>query len=272
MEAQNSMENKNGITLLDLWGILRRSWALVLVVALLVGGLALVFSYLTYTPEYTAKSSMVVMRKESGSGNNGYSSSDYSVDLKLVYDVIELIGSHAVLDGVVEKANSDPLFADDPTSYGALKRSLRFENPEESRFVYIQLVESSPERAELLSLLLCQEAETVITAKLDAERVSTVDCGEEANKPSNPKFPLLIKLSPVIAAIVVYLFCVLFYLLDDRITAPEEVGRRLELNLLGVIPNVENSGKIKSRYYRSYYEREQYGYVADQANSKKEDK
>ena len=75
-----------------------------------------------------------------------------------------------------------------------------------------------------------------------------VDYAATPDKPSNPVSLLQILLIAFACAVVVYVVYLVLFLMDDKITTPEDVEKHLGLNLLGQIPNKQDAGRGK-RYY-----------------------
>ena len=102
------MENNEvskGISIADLLEVLRKSWIFMIAAALIVGVVAFLYANVTYVEEYTAVSKYVVLTNENESGD--YNSGNYSMDLKAVVDVQNLLMSEqTVITRVIEECRN----------------------------------------------------------------------------------------------------------------------------------------------------------------------
>lgn len=251
METNNT-ENVRTISISDLMNVFRKCWIIMLAVVILVGALTVTYAVLTYQEIYTAESSLVVIRDGTGSGG-AYTTSDYSVDLYMVNDVAELINTQSFLNMVAEDLKQTPDFSNKNITVKSLRKSIKVITNEDSRFVYISNTAKTKQDAELIAHSICYRVEQEILKHLDADSVSIVDNGYTENIPSNSVISLMHLAIPVLAALMVYVVYLIFYVFDDKIKTQEDVDRYLGLNVLGMIPNIDSAGKIKSRYYTAYY-------------------
>lgn len=264
MEKMNT-EYERTISLTDLLVVFKKCWILLAIVGIVVGALTFTYAIMTYQEQYTAESSLVVIRKGSGSGSGSYGTGDYSVDLYMVNDVARLLKTPSFLNMVVEDLAQNPEFTGHVT-VKSLERDIKIETFDDTRFVCFTNTASTKKNAELIAQSLCRLVKEQIEVNFDVDRVSIVDDGFVGNSPSNSKITMLHMVVPVLAVFGVYVVFLLIHMFDDKIRTPEDVEKYLGLNLLGMIPNIDAAGKIKSRYYTAYYSR--YGKYSEYGQSK----
>lgn len=264
MEKMNT-EYERTITLTDLLVVFKKCWIIMLVVGILVGALTLVYATMTYQEQYTANSSLVVIRKGSSTSSGNYGTGDYSIDLYMVNDVAQLLKTPTFLNMVVEDLENNPAFKG-KVSTSSLIRDIRIETFEDTRFVCFTNTANTKKDAEMIGQTICRLAKEKILEVFDVDRVSVVDDGFVKDYPSNSKITMLHLAIPVMAVIVVYAAFLLLHMFDDKIKTPEDVEKHLGLNVLGMIPNIDAAGKVKSRYYSAYYSR--YGKYSEYGESK----
>ena len=255
-------ENGRSISMTDLLEIFKRAWIVMLGAAILVGALAFVYANMTYVEEYTATSKYAVLTTDQTSaGKDEYSSGNYSMDLKAVKDVEMLLQTHYVLDEVIELCNANDAYTNKQglTYKNITKRMTITTDPELTRYIILKVQDTTPENAKILSDAICRSIVPAAKQKLRVD-VNDTDVGVDADKPSNSKYGTVVKLLPIVAAMMVYVLFFVIYCYDDKIKTEENVSKDLGLNLLGVVPNIEDSGKLKSRYYKQYYKGKYYRY------------
>ena len=270
------MENNDvskSVSVADLFEVFKRAWIFMLFLAVVAGTLGFVYANMTYVEEYTATSKYAVLTTVVEKDQENYGSANYSMDLKAVKDVEMLLQTHYVLDQVIDICEGNEAYTNKAgLNYKSIaKRMTITTDPELTRYIVVKVKDTTPKNAQILSQALCDVIRPAASDKLRVD-INDTDVGVDAEKPSNGKYGTVIKLLPFVAAIAVYVLFFVIYIYDDKIKTEEDVSRELGLNLLGVIPNIEESGKIKSRYYKRYYKNRYYRYGASANIAKGEEK
>ena len=250
MDKMN-VEHERTISIADLLTVFSRCWIIMMVIGIVVGSLTISYAIMTYQEEYTAESSLVVIRK-SNSNSDQYGTGDYSVDLYMVNDVSRLLKTPTFLQIVVNTLEANPEFEGEVTVKG-LQRDLKIEIYEDTRFICFTNTANTRNDARLIAETICDTVKQQVEAQFDVDRVSIFDKGYVGNSPSNSKIGMLHLALPVMAAFITYIIFLVIHMFDDKIKTPEDVEKYLGLNMLGMIPNIDAAGKVKSRYYTSYY-------------------
>lgn len=219
-----------GIDPLLLLASLWRKKILILLVAIITGGLAFSYSSFIVRPQYTSTSRIYVVNHGQGE-QNVLTNQALQAGSYLVKDYQEIILSQDVLEKVIanQKLTMTPK---------QLASKIRVSVPRETRIVSIDVKDTNPDTASQLA----NELRVVAAAKIKAvTKVSDVTTLEEARPAINPSSPNIRRNTILGVAGGVVLIIVLLTLqeiLDDRIKRPEDVEEVLELPLLGVVPKV----------------------------------
>ena len=254
MDKMN-VEHERTISIADLWNVFTKCWIVMMIVGIVVGSLTVSYAIMTYQEKYTAESSLVVIRKSTSSGTNKdpqYGTGDYSVDLYMVNDVTRLLKTPTFLQIVVNSLEANPEFEGNVTVKG-LQNDLKIEIFDDTRFIFFTNTANTRKDANLIAKTICDTVKQQVEEKFDVDRVSIFDAGYVGNSPSNSKIGLLHLALPVMAVCITYIIFLMIHMFDDKIKTPEDVEKYLGLNMLGMIPNIDAAGKVKSRYYSSYY-------------------
>ncbi|MBO5789754.1 MAG: hypothetical protein J6R40_01215 [Clostridia bacterium] len=246
-------ETSKSISVADLFEVFKKAWIAMVLVAVVVGALGFVYANMTYVEEYTATSKYAVLTTITEKDQENYGSANYSMDLKAVKDVEMLLQTHYVINQVIDICKQNPEYTNkDNLNYKSITRRMSITtDPELTRFIILKIKDKSTKDAEILSQAVCDVIRPVASDKLKVD-VNDTDVGVDAERPSNGKYGTIVKLLPFVMAAMMYVLFFVIHYYDDKIKTEEDVSRELGLNLLGVIPNIENSGKIKSRYYKKY--------------------
>ena len=244
MAEENNSEMEIGMR--DFGDVFVHCWWIMLLAAVVVGVALYLFLNATHKDEYTAEASIYVMRSTGDGEGDGTTSQDISIATYLVRDAPELILSHQVLDRVIIQQNRI-------LSYEQLKEMITITNEENTRILYLSVTAADPvEAASLVTSLANVTCDFMNNDMYDGQKLfKVVDQNVVPDQPSNPISMLKILLVAFACAIVVYVVYLVMFLMDDKINTPEDVERYLGLNLLGQIPNKQDTGRGK-RYYAQY--------------------
>ena len=219
-----------GIDPLLLLASLWRKKILILLVAIITGGLAFSYSSFIVRPQYTSTSRIYVVNHGQGE-QNVLTNQALQAGSYLVKDYQEIILSQDVLEKVIanQKLTMTPK---------QLASKIRVSVPRETRIVSIDVKDTNPDTASQLA----NELRVVAAAKIKAvTKVSDVTTLEEARPALNPSSPNIRRntiLGVAGGAVLIIVLLTLQEILDDRIKRPEDVEEVLELPLLGVVPKV----------------------------------
>ena len=219
-----------GIDPLLLLASLWRKKILILLVAIITGGLAFSYSSFIVRPQYTSTSRIYVVNHGQGE-QNVLTNQALQAGSYLVKDYQEIILSQDVLEKVIanQKLTMTPK---------QLASKIRVSVPRETRIVSIDVKDTNPDTASQLA----NELRVVAAAKIKAvTKVSDVTTLEEARPALNSSSPNIRRntiLGVAGGAVLIIVLLTLQEILDDRIKRPEDVEEVLELPLLGVVPKV----------------------------------
>ncbi len=252
------MEENNGtseVRLSDFWNTFKRCWWVLL--ATLVGVFCILYlvSSITHEDQYSAKTSIYILRdsgNNSGSSNN-FSSADITIANYILKDCEVLFRSRDhVLRPVIETQNLSGVL-----DTKQLDKMISITHEENTRVLYLTVTTKNAQRSVDLANAVAQKACEYYNGYYNTSlcNINDVASLEDAKTPSNPISKMKLLLISVAAMIVVYLVYFLLYILDDKINTAEDVEKYLGVNMLGVIPNREDSRRRKTKggYYSSYY-------------------
>jgi capsular polysaccharide biosynthesis protein len=88
--------------------------------------------------------------------------------------------------------------------------------------------------------VFCEKVNSTVNGENTDKPIVMIKVWERATlpeTPSNPVKPVYALLAGIGAAVLVYVLYLVLFILDDKITGPEDVENYLGLNVLGAIPD-----------------------------------
>ena len=217
---------------------LRRMWILI-IVAVVVASATYAALAVTYTEEYTSKSTLFVMHPERGLSASS-STHYYEATINAVADCAELMTSRTVLYNIIDQLELDQ----EGMTYSKLKRQISIANIPDSHVIEVSVTYSDPDMAKSIVDLLCSMGAAQIESYIEFATAQVIDEGTLNRYPSNSVSLTLPILAGFGAALLLFGVFVLFAVYDDKIKDAADVESRLGLSVLGTVPYIE--GKQRS--------------------------
>ena len=224
-------KDKIEIDVLQMLKVLWKRKLIIVLAAIITGGIAFGYSSFVVKPEYTSTTRIYVVNRNQGD-KPGLTNQDLQAGSYLVKDYREIILSQDVLEKVVAEQN---LNIDAKT----LARKVRVTVPADTRIVSISVRDGVPEEASRIANALREVAAEKIIAVTRVSDVTTLEEARPALSPSSPNIRRNTILGVGAGAGLVIFVVLLVELLDDRVKRPENNEEIMHISLLGVIPNLE---------------------------------
>lgn len=224
-------KDKIEIDVLQMLKVLWKRKLIIVLAAIITGGIAFGYSSFVVKPEYTSTTRIYVVNRNQGD-KPGLTNQDLQAGSYLVKDYREIILSQDVLEKVVAEQN---LNIDAKT----LARKVRVTVPADTRIVSISVRDGVPEEASRIANALREVAAEKIIAVTRVSDVTTLEEARPALSPSSPNIRRNTILGVGAGAGLVIFVVLLVELLDDRVKRPEDIEEIMHISLLGVIPNFE---------------------------------
>lgn len=228
MENSNEMSNENVINLMDIFFILRKNVAKMLIAAILFA--AVMFGYTkTLAPVYQSNAKMV-LKVITTDTLTTYS--DVQIAVGLVNDCVEIIKSRQVMQEVIDNLNLN-------ATPDELMAGISLSVPADTRVIKLSVNSTDPELAKKIAEEICALAESTVASNVGVDSINTFE------KPSTPLYPV----SPNVAKntflgafagiFVVAAFEVLKKIINNKLYTPEDIEQALGLSVFAAIPYVD---------------------------------
>lgn len=218
----------------------KRAWIIVLC-ALLVGGMTLVYTANFVTPMYRAEVTMYV--NNNSSNTDTVSSSNLAVALQLVKTYVNIIKSDRVLEKVIEETGL-------MLTPKQIRGMLSAESVNETEMFAVRVTSSSPQMSADIANAIADVAPGVISVIIEGSSAKVVDYAKVPTSRVSPSYTTNTIVGTLIGGILSVLFFILQHLLDTRIKTEEELERICQIPVLGSIPDFAHPVKDSKKKVR----------------------
>lgn len=239
--------------------LLKKLWLIVLVGVLT--GLAVFFiTKVVVKPTYRSGFTAYVNNKQSQQSTDYLTSSDVSASKQLVQTYKNILTSNTIL-----MASAKSISVEQP--YETLKLKVSTEIQDETEIIAIYVVDTDPKFAFEYAEAISRTAPQYMAEIVEGSSMKIIDYpvyNERRYKPSYVRFLIV---GALIGALLVAVWIIIRYFMDDTITNEEDLESKFDIPILGVIPDIIKSTE-KGREYSDY----EYGTATQTSESKNEKK
>ena len=224
------------IDLKDLFFEILGEWKKIVVSTVLAGLIMFVVSAFIITPLYQSTSKLYLLKEDTIS-----SLTDLQLGTNLATDYMEIIDGRPILDQVIENLQLD-------MTYAELHGMLDFNNPTNSRIIEITVTHENPDMAKAIADEMADVAALFINQKMAQDQPSVLQYGYVAAEPVSPSVAKNSVLGALVGAFIAIAIIVVSYLMNDTIMTPEDMERKIGINVLASLPfnEEEDDGERKN--------------------------
>ena len=245
----NETNTQQVITFGDIWELFLQRLVIILLVTAVSVGVFYVYNTVTYVPMYQSTATLYIADDDSIEGNTSADAyNNYSLALKVVNDCDYLLSSRSVVDQLIQEMGLK-------VGYGVLQSRISTDNPTNTRFLEVTVEAESPELSKQIVDRLCEIGENTSNEAMGIN-LRLYEYGTFSAIPCNGTAKSTYLIVGIVAAVITFGLCLLFFLLDDRIRSADHIEQVLGLTVLGDIPDCNAHGQ-KGRY--GYYRYKAYG-------------
>lgn len=210
--------------------LLHRLW-LIILVALLCGGIGFCISQFLIAPIYESTTQIYILNKQN---ENTVTYSDVQLGTQLTKDYAQLIKSRYVLESVIDELQL--VQNDELISYETLLKKVNVSTPQDTRMLAITVSDTDPMLAMEIANCVREVASDHIKSVMDIEAVNVVDMANLPTKKASPSVGKWTVMGALIGALIVMAIVILVYIMDDTIKTSDDVEKYLGLSTLALIP------------------------------------
>lgn len=226
------------INLKELFDYIKERALFIVAITLFIAAIGGLYSTFIKTPMYQSTSTVLLVGKE-GTGtttNTSTIQSDVQLNKSLVSTYSELVKSKTVVKTVIDNLSLN-------YSIDELTKRINVLNVNDTQIIKIQVVDPDPALSAAIANEVVKAFGEQVKKHYTLQNVSVVDPAEKASRPYNINFAkeliIYILVGLVLSVGVIF---VIFYF-DTTIKSAEDVEKKLELPILGIVPKVNKKEK-----------------------------
>jgi capsular polysaccharide biosynthesis protein len=238
MHGKRDENGEMVIDLRDIFYLLRKNALIILLAALILGGIAALVSATVLDPKYESTSKIYILTQSTSIT----SIADIQLGTSLTTDYLELIKSRPVVEKVISNLKLD-------TNYEDMLEELVVTNPPDTRILNITVTDNNPYMAKVIANDFATVARKQISEIMKTEEPTVVEEAVVAEDPSSPNKLMNTLIGFLLGALLCTFVVILRDILDDTIKSPEDVEAYLELNTLASVPLKAGATKAKRKRF-----------------------
>lgn len=241
---KNTQEEKEIDIALLFRAIVKKLWAIILV-AVIFGGIAFAGVKLFVTPTYRSSFTAYVNNKKEVDLST-VTGSDVQASQALVHTYSEIITSRYVLNTAAESLGLD-------YNYSQLRKNVSVTISNETQILSVNIESTDPVEAYRLADAVRKTALDFTEQTVEGTSMKIIDNPEIPTGIFKPNYMKYTVLGALAGALLTILIIVIKQLTNDKIMDEDELSEYYNLPVVGVIPDMVNTGNGKGGYY-SYYQ------------------
>lgn len=218
-------EDEIEIDLLELLRALKKRIWIILLAAVLGGGIAGSFSKFVLVPQFQSTAMVYILSKET----TLTSLADLQIGSQLTKDYKVIVVSRPVLEDVIDNLGLD-------LNYRELKKKLTIDNPSDTRILSITAQDPDPYLAKKIADAVAVTSSNYIGDIMEMVPPKMIEDGEVPTKKSSPSNGKNAVLGALAAIVIVCGIIVLEVVMNDTIVTEEDVAKYLGLSVLSSVP------------------------------------
>lgn len=236
MEKNRYEENDEiEIDLLELFYELKKKLWLIILAAIIGGGVFGLYSKMILVPKYTSTAMMYVLSKET----TLTSLADLQIGSQLTKDYKVMITSRPVLQEVVDELDLE-------YNYKELREKLIIDNPTDTRILTLSVEDPDPILAADLVNTVARRSSEYIGEMMEMIPPKIVEEGEAAIEPTSPNTKKNAAIGATGGILLVCAFVAVRVIMNDTVKTEEDVEKYLKLSVLASVPE-KGKGKRGQR-------------------------
>ncbi len=226
---------------LDLKELLSLFWSKIfqiIVIVLITAGVGIIYTYGFTTPKYSSATTLVLTGSEQSTGkdnSNSITTTDVTLNSKLVSTYSELVRSSKVLRQVISNLNID-------VNEEELRKNITVKSVEDTEVIRITVTNENAAYSAKIANEIAKIFSNMVSEIYNINNIYIVDEAEVSDEPSNIHHSKDIVIFAFIGMVIAVMYVLIANMLDTTIKTPEDVEKGVGLPVLVTIPYIENFG------------------------------
>ena len=238
--AKGTQQDVTEIDLIELFYALLAKYKIILLGAVLGTVMMAFYATSTFTPVYRATTKLYTVNTENLTTSI---STMLSVGSQVRYDYEEILSVWEVKERVL--LNLEARYPGAFEEYGYAE-ALSASASDNSRIITLSATSSDPERAMILANEYAVVSQEFISEVMSTDEPPIITTALRPNRPINDRKRVKIMLGFLVGALIPMAIYTLLFILDDKVSTPEDIQRSVGLPTLAILP-AEKKEQVKRR-------------------------
>lgn len=239
------MAREDEIDLLKLFKALwKRVWVIILA-AIIGGGVMLAYTKILVTPQYKSSAMLYVNNSDLSVGNTKISLNDLTAAQSLIETYSVILKTRGTLEEVIKQAEL-------PYTYGQLSNMITVGAVNETEIFSITVTDADPEEATKIANTIVEVLPDRISKIMDGCDVRTVDFAVVPSAKSSPNTTKNMMLGIIAGIVLSCAVIIVIELMDTKLHSEDYLLTQYpDIPLLAVIPDMNKKSKRSYYYYEN---------------------
>lgn len=229
---------------LDLKELFEMFWSrklYVLIIVLVFFLIGCIYSYIFVEPQYKSETSLLLVQQGTNTDSESVTTTDLTLNQKLVSTYRELIESKRVLKPVIEDLGME-------ISEETLKKSITVSSVKDTELIKIMVANENPENAKLIANKIVDVFSEEVKEIYKIDNVNVIDEAEVENVPYNINHIKDLAIFAFIGIVLAAVYVLIANMLDTTVKSRESI-EKLGLSVLTEIPlyNFNETTKVQKK-------------------------
>lgn len=225
------------INLQDLFAYFKHQILYFILIIIVVLALGSLYSLIFQKPQYTSSTTLILTGINDGK-SDGITTSDITLNSKLVTTYQEIIKSRKVLNQVVNNLKLD-------TEIEKVSKMISIKNITGTEIIKISVTDYDNKLAKDIADELAKVFSKEVKDIYNVSNISTLDYAELSTKPSNASYFKQLILYFVVGFVLAFVLLFVVYYFDTSIKSAEQVESKFGMTILGSVPDYNSVSKNK---------------------------
>lgn len=223
------------IDLKELFSLFWNKKIIIALITLILMFIGVIYTYFFITPEYTATTNLILVQSSSNTqnGETGITSTDLTINSKLVSTYSELIKKNTILDQVASNLNIEQ------SEIRSLKNRISVVSTKDTEIIEIRVKNEDPEYATKIANEIAKVFCEKIVEIYNISNTYLLDRAEVPTAPSNINHIKDITIFTFIGIVISCAYVLVANMLDTTIKTEEDIEKVTGLTVLVSIPNYD---------------------------------
>ncbi len=252
------LDNNNEIEI-DLGALfmeLVHHWFRIVLSVVLMAAVFLAIAMFLIAPEYSSTSILYVLSRST----SVTSYTDIQIGTNLTNDYEQVVAGRPVLEQVCVNLGLD-------LTYKEMKKKVSVSNPSDTRMLEITVKDKVPENAKIIADEIATVSAAYISQKMDQDAPSIIQYGYVNEKRSSPSYRRYTVIGAAVGLVLAIAVIWILYLMNDSIMTPEDMEKKIGLQVLGSLPLEEAEYDEPARRRKKRKKKKSKGNTAAKGNT-----